>query len=223
MRTLLGRALGFVLFLSFVMAAPAAADMVTVAVTGQVTESDFTAIAVGSVVTGYYRYDAAAPDLHPETDDYAVYNSIALSLSFADDSTISSSDCLLYVNNNSMGSGTVDEYFVSIPYYPKTYTATGVFADLELHMSGLNRIYRGHGTGAAWDSDALPDPESVLALAPIDQSGLGFGVEADSEDLSVLNFELTDLSVVPVPGALVLAGLGLGSSGWLVRRRNRPI
>jgi hypothetical protein len=72
-------------------------------------------------------------------------------------------------------------------------------------------------TGAAWDSIALPNPQTILTLSPT-STFLQF-YNATYSDTRFLVFEITDLSVVPVPGAVLLGAIGLGCSGWLLRRR----
>jgi hypothetical protein len=53
-------------------------------------------------------------------------------------------------------------------------------------------------TGTAWDDIALPDPETVLALLPLDSSTLYFHEEPYGVSKFV-EFETTDLSVSPYP------------------------
>jgi len=217
-----------VLFVSAILASPAAAALVTVAVTGNVTLSDFTDIGLGTAVTGSYTYDDATPDSNPHEEN-GTYESVTLSLSFVDGSTISCNESWIWVNNNSSGHGTVDEYAVYfpsgdiIPDLPGPHTLTGTFEDMWLYDG---RLYRNDPTGVAWDSDALPDPDSILSLLPADQSMLILMEETEMLPRQrTLRFELTDLSVVPVipavpaPGALLLGTIGLASAGCLRRRK----
>jgi len=224
MRTLLGRALAVVLFLALVMAAPAAADMVTVAVTGRVTDAlDFDTIDNGSAVTGYYRYDDTTADTATWSDYYGLYHGVEFHLGFADGSTISSTTARIVVNNDSSGHGTVDEYLVRFPSLTG-FALTGAFAEIDPVLSMDTFIGLRDDRGAALTSDALPNPAGILSAMPDYWSRVqletidSFG---NPEYYVGLRFEVTDLSVVPVPvpGALVLVGLGLSSSGWLLRRR----
>ena len=201
---------------------PAEAGPVTVQVTGHVTRSDFVTIGVDSLVTGFYNYDDAMPNMY-FNDTHGWYHPATFSLSFVDGSTISTNEAEIWVNNNSGGIGTIDEYGVYFPLYidPSPNTLTGAFAGLDVNFGG--RLYRNDPTGVAWDSISLPDPESVLSLLPNDGSSLSL-IAVPSYDLPTYNldFEVTDLSVVstiPVPGALVLAGVGLGGGRWLRRRK----
>jgi hypothetical protein len=202
----------------------AEAGPVTVQVTGRVTGSNFVTIGVASPVTGFYSYDDAMPNSYPD-DSHGLYHPATFSLSFVDGSTISSSEAEIWVNNNSGGIGTVDEYSVNFQLHddPSPNILTGAFAGLDVDFGG--RLYRNNPTGVAWDSVALPDPESVLSLLPNDGSGLSL-IAVPSYDLSTYNldFEVTDLSVVPAipaPGAALLTTLALGlmSANWRLRKR----
>jgi len=59
-------------------------------------------------------------------------------------------------------------------------------------------ILRHDPTGAAWDDITLPDPETVLRLLPEDSSNIYFFEESYGVSGSI-DFEVTDLSVVPAP------------------------
>ena len=227
MRSRTYRASVVVLFLCAVLTSPAVAGVVTVQVTGRVTDaSGFGTIADGSAFTGDYRYDDATPDEQPN-EDFGTYRPVAVSFSFEDGSTISTDAGRIYVVNNSSGLGTVDSYGVNLPWdiysTPSPFTLTGAFAGLAVRDS--SRIYRRDGTGVAWDSDALPDPESVLALTEHDYANaLFFGAWSgpDIRPGPCIRFEVTDLSIVqtiPAPGALFLAGIGLGGVRWFWRRK----
>ena len=91
------------MLLVLIVAAPASANMVTVAITGEVTESYFSTIGVGAAVTGYYSYDDTTPDSEPWSP-YGLYEGVTFSLTFADDdfaegSTISSDEAYILVYN----------------------------------------------------------------------------------------------------------------------------
>jgi len=203
---------------------PAIAGPVTVQVTGRVTGSDFATIGVDSLVTGYYSYDDATPNSYFD-DSHGWYHPATFSLSFVDGSTISSSEAEIWVNNNSGGIGTVDEFSVKFqpyaPFEPSPNTLTGAFAGLDVFFGA--RLYRNDPTGAAWDSVALPDPESILSLLPNDGSGLSLiATPLSLPPEYSLDFEVTGLSVVPaipVPGAAFLVALGLISMNWRLRKR----
>jgi len=212
------------MFLVLIVAAPASVDMVTVAITGEVTLSDFDTIGVPSAVTGYYRYDDATPDSDPR-DAYGLYEGVTFSLTFADDSTISSDEAYISVFNMA-GWDAFSVCFKTFGLHyesgdPSPNTLTGSFAGLEPYLS--TNFLRHDDDGGTWDSVALPDPELVRSL-PNEQNLLHLVAPQDSgsgyDDWYGLEFEVTDLSVVPVPGALALASLGLASAGWRLRRRH---
>ncbi len=192
-------------------------DLVSVQVTGQVTYSDFGTIGVGTAVTGLYTYDdMLVPDTPNPFNGW--YRPITATLGFADGSRVSSNAAELLINNNSSGIGTVDEYVLYVTVTPGSGTATGAFAEGD-PMLVAGGILRHDPTGTAWDGIALPDPETVLALLPMDSSVVYWH---DVHGVSkFMDFTVTDLSVVPVPipGAVLLGAIGLGCSSWLVRRR----
>ena len=209
---------------SILFSAPAVAAPVTVELTGVVTQSDFITIGTGSPVFGTYSYDDTMPNSYLD-DTLGWYHPVPFSLSFVDGSNISSNYAEIWVNNDSSGIGTVDEYGVNFQLYnpsqPDINTLTGAFAGLDVFFGA--RFYRYDLTGVAWDSIALPDPESVLSLLPDEQSFLNLIPVPEFSVVSYnLRFEVTDLSVVqtiPAPGALILAGIGLGGLRWLGRRK----
>jgi hypothetical protein len=203
----------WLVFALLAIASTAQGDMVSVQVTGEVTYSDFDSISVGSPVTGLYTYDDTLVPL-PSIPFNGWYRPVVATLGFADGSSVSSDDATILVNNNSSGIGTTDEYGVTVD--PSLSTTTGAFAGYTVEGWMMARQ---DPTGTAWDGIALPDPETVLALLPVDASMLLF-YDADHY-LKVLDFEITDLSVVPVPipGALLLGAIGLSCSAWLARRK----
>ncbi len=198
---------------------------VWVQVTGEVRYSDFLTIGVGSPVTGFYTYDDHAEPLPESGENPIWYEAIAMGLTFVDGSSIQTNTVAIMINNNSGGKVTgVDEYAVDFDLLFAGGTWTGAFEgpvwDI-LHGS----IIRHDPAGTAWDDVALPDPETVLALLPDDDSWVNFYdyVGEGSVGIRSIRFEVMDLSVVsapvPVPGALMLAAIGAGCCRWVLRRK----
>ncbi len=195
------------------------AGPVSVQVTGEVTQSNFATIGVGSLVTGLYAYDdSLVPDVdvHPY-GTLANYGPVSMRLYFADGSSIGSNAGLLLVNNHSMG----DEYGVFIDASRGLGTWSGAFVGPDWDYA-LAAMLRHDPTASAWDDITLPDPETILDRLPIDSSNIYFFEESYGVTGSI-NFHVTDLSVVPapvpVPGALMLGAIGLGCCRRLLRRR----
>lgn len=197
---------------------------VFVQVTGKVITSDFTTIGVGTSVTGLYTYDDALSPWHMSGPDLADYFPITAALSFDDGSvggaTLSSDESIIFVNNNSSGLGTYDEYGMDLDLNRPSGTRTGAFAEGEWEFM-LAGIRRHDPTGTAWDGIALPDPETILALLPDDSSFVYFH-ETSWGTTKFIQFEATDLLVVPapvpLPGAVVLGVIGVGCCRRLFRR-----
>ncbi len=194
------------------VASTARADMVSVQIAGGVTYSDFDTIGVGTAVTGLYTYDDTLVPVVPIPFN-GWYRPITAELGFADGSSVSSNEAEILVNNNSSGIGSTDEYGVHLRGTPGT--VTGAFAG---YVADGWIFARQDLTGTAWDGIALPDPETVLTRLPVDSSLLLFQDVAGN--YKFVDFEITDLSVVPVPGALLLGAIGLGCSHRLLRRRS---
>jgi hypothetical protein len=194
---------------------------VWVQVAGEVTQSDFATIGVGSLVTGFYAYDdSLVPDVdvHPH-GILANYSPVGMRLRFVDGSSIGSDAGLLFVNNHSLG----DEYGVFIDASHGLGTWTGAFVGPDWDYA-IAAILRHDPTAAAWDDIILPDPETILDRLPIDSSNVYFFEESYGVSGSI-HFKVTDLSVVsapvPVPGALALGAIGWGCCHRLLRRRSR--
>lgn len=193
---------------------------VWVQVAGEVTQSSFLTIGVGSPVTGFYTYDdSLVPDV--DTSIYGEigdYTPVSMRLYFAAGSSIGSDAGILMVNNHILG----DEYVVLIDASHGLGTWTGAFVGPDWDYA-LAEIVRHDPTALAWDDIALPDPETVLGLLPEDSSNIYFFEENYGASASI-HFEVTDLSVVaapvPLPGAVVLGVIGLGCCRRLLRRRS---
>lgn len=196
-------------------------EPVWVQITGEVTQSSFLTIGVGSPVTGLYTYDdSLVPDV--DTSIYgaiANYTPVSMRLNFADGSSIGSDTGILIVNNHVLA----DEYVVLINASHGLGTWSGAFVGPDWDYA-LAAIARHDLTASAWDDIALPDPETVLELLAQDSSNIYFFEESYGVSESI-HFEVTDLSVVPapvpVPGAVVLGAIGLGCCHRLLRRRAR--
>ena len=197
----------------------ASGAVTSVQITGEVTRSDYATIGIGSPVTGLYTYDDTLVPYMPNPYN-AWYGPITAGLSFADGSSIGTNQAHVFVNNNSSGLGTVDEYGVFFDVSSGSGTLTGAFTTFDFDF-GLGWFVLRHDlTGTAWDGIALPNPETVLALLPLDSSTLYFYEESYGFSRFV-ELEVMDLSVVtiPAPGAILLAAIGLVPCRWLVRRR----
>ncbi len=203
---------------------------VWVQVTGEVTQSDFATIAVGSPVTGFYTYDDHAGTL-PDPDPYSPdgnpvwYEAVSVGLTFVDASSIQTDLVAIMVNDNSGGSGTVDEYAIDFSVVPGGGTWTGAFVGPDW-TTLRGSIVRHDLDGDAWDGVALPDPETVLGLLSKDSSWVEFynyNAADYTNRYQYIHLLVTDLSVVPapvpVPGALALGAIGAGCCRWLFRRK----
>ncbi len=199
------------------------AGPVSVQVTGVVDDSSFDSIETGSLVTGLYTYDdTLVPHVDPP-GTLAWYLPIAVSVAFADGSSLSTDEGMIMVHNDTVvtGMGTFDIYAVGFDEIPfGSGGQTGAFAAYSAHGWLVARTDK---TGTAWDSLALPDPEIVLERLLVDESVLLFDYPTGGTGNYVF-LHITDLSVVgapvPVPGALVLGAIGLGCCRRLLRRRS---
>lgn len=193
-------------------------DPIWVQVTGIVTDSSFSTIPAESLFTGLYAYDdALAP--YVDLSGIALYQPVAVSVVFADGSSLSTNEGWIRLHDDYVVSDTEtrDAYTVGFDNIPVgSGTQTGAFAPYSAHgwMVALR-----DPTGAAWDSLVpLPDPEIVERL-PIDNSLLAFDYAGGGTE-NFLHLHITDLTVVPLPGAVVLGGIGLGCCRRLLRRRS---
>jgi hypothetical protein len=190
--------------------------MVSVQISGRVTPtySDFGTIGAGTGVTGLYTYDdTLVPSGSNPFNGW--YGPITAALNFADGSSVSSDEAKILVNNNSSGIGSIDGYGVQLPGTPGG--VTGAFAG---YVANGWVFARQDPTGTAWDGIALPDPETVLTRLLVGTTFLFFRDQYGVGDEKFVEFEITDFSVVPVPGALLLGAIGLGCSHRLLRRRS---
>ena len=200
-------------------------DLISVQVTGVVTASDFDTIGIGSRVKGLYTYDNALVPSWLPAPDLAWYTPVTSILSFVDGSSIGTDVGAITVNNNSSGIGMVDEYAVDLAVTPTSPgTLTGAFTPGPGFLVMDGGIRRHNLAGTAWNGIALPDPETVLALLPVDTSYARYWAiapEGAVNLIKIVNFQVTDLSVVavPLPGAVLLGVIGLGCCGRLLRRR----
>jgi hypothetical protein len=103
--------------------------VVSVQITGEVTYSDFATIGIGTPVTGLYTYDDTLVPYVPNPYN-AWYGPITAALGFVDGSTLSLDTAQIFVNNNSSGLGTVDEYGVLFNVAPGSGTVTGLWDGL---------------------------------------------------------------------------------------------
>jgi len=197
-------------------------DLVSVQVTGAVDNSSFDSIETGSLVTGLYTYDDTLVPRVAPPGTLAWYLPIAVSVAFADGSSLSTDEGMIMVHNDTVvtGMGTFDIYAVGFDDIPfGSGGQTGAFAAYSAHGW---MVARSNPTGMAWDSLALPDPEIVLERLLVDESLLLFDYPSGGTG-NYIFLHITDLSVVPapvpVPGALVLAAIGAGCCRRLFRRR----
>ncbi len=188
---------------------------VSVLVTGVVVHSDFPTIGIGTPVTGLYTYDDALPPSSISSHS-AEYRPVTASLSFVDGSSISSATGMITVDNYSGAPGTADQYDVDFHVNAYGGTPGGPFAALDLGVI-WGTIKRRDPTGTAWDDLTLPDPETLLALLPGDSSRVGYTSPCGSS--KYIEFDVTDLSIIPVPASLALGLIGAGCCRRLFRRR----
>jgi hypothetical protein len=147
------------LALGLTLAGYAQAAPLTFEFTGSVTLSDFDTIPVGSAVTGSYTFDDGLVDTHP-SEFNGIYGPVDLEIHFVGGSSVVTSTGEFFINNNSSGFGTVDEYSVRISSTPDL---TGSFAGLEWEFG---RLYRADNTGVAFSDDSLPLTPPDLASLP---------------------------------------------------------
>ena len=158
---------------------------ITFGFTGTVTDSVFGTIPVGSAVTGHYTFDDGLTDMDPNPFN-GVYGPVDLTITFIDGSSVITSTATFFINNNSSGIGTTDEYSVRMDTTPDTLT--GSFAGLPWEFG---RLHRFDDTGAAFSNDSLPLTPPNLASLPGDQSEVSFMAEFDER----VAFTLTSLFI----------------------------
>jgi hypothetical protein len=203
------------------------ANMVTVDITGHVTGSSFpTDIPISSAVTGSYTYSdvlSTPPFTIPGIGLGAIYSPVAFSLTFADGSTMTATDGTL---NLARVFGFFDAYRVQSG---ASVSGTGVFAGMD-YLGAVFERYDSSGTALDASSHyagfpAVLNPTDVLSLFPMDVPPLPFPPDGSYLYCGALgseyrlDFVVTDLSTVPIPGALVLGAIGLACAGWRLRRR----
>jgi hypothetical protein len=159
---------------------------ITFSFTGTVTVSDFSTIPVGSAVTGHYTFDSGLTDTNPNPFN-GDYGPVAMTITFSDGSSVITSTATFFINNNSSGIGTTDEYSVRMDTAPDTLT--GSFAALRWEFGRLERF---DATGTAFSNDSLPLTPPNLASLPGDQSKVSF--DTFTFEMRVA-FELTSLSL----------------------------
>jgi hypothetical protein len=181
-------------------------------------------------------YDSASPDVYPLPDpNRAIYRGIhSVNLSVRDPG-----NTLIYsASSTGSGSGGVARFVLhnDDPFEEDgviTYEDTLTFLDLSPATSE-------HGTltgpdimgmplwmvdlggidyeGAALSSDAMPT--SFTPAIDWDHFGMLFYWRHGTYNTCIQATELTaTTSIVPLPGALPLASLGMATAGWLLRRR----
>ncbi len=203
-----------------VAASAAWGNLTTVQVTGVVADSSFPTIGIDSLFTGLYAYDDALLP-HVDASGIAWYQPVAVSVVFADLSSLSTNEGMIMLHNDHViGTDTWDIYAVGFENIPVgSGTQTGAFAPYSAYgwMVALR-----DPEGLAWNSLVpLPDPEIVERL-PNDDSVLLFDYAGGGTG-NYLSLQITDLTVVPVPlpGAVVLGAIGLACCRPLLRRRLR--
>ncbi len=103
------------LALGLVLPASASAAPITFEFMGQVTESAFATIPVGSAVSGSYTFDDGLTDQAPGDLSFGFYGPVALTITFADSafadgSSVSASDARIVILNNGDMTGMADHH-----------------------------------------------------------------------------------------------------------------
>ncbi len=181
------------LALGLVLPASASAAPITFEFMGQVTESAFATIPVGSAVSGSYTFDDGLTDQAPGDLSFGFYGPVALTITFADSafadgSSVSASDARIVILNNGDMTGMADHYAVRFGL-PEQPTLTGSFAGRGLIGGSLHRLEDTAAEGP-FTSDSLPLTPPDLASLPIDTSGVGFMPEG-----TLVRFTLTSLTL----------------------------
>jgi hypothetical protein len=90
---------------------------------------------------------------------------------------------------------------------------------LEINSLGTARLYDSPGASGSILNEAILDPSKPWYIRFMVHDGTSAGFPAGDAWFNLYNFESHATSPVPVPGALLLGGIGMGLVGWLRGRR----
>jgi hypothetical protein len=195
-------------------------------VVGFTPQSASLGIASGTPIRGFYTFESTTPDLVPGTGPNAsvgryVFN--ALTIQFLGNTYTTGAVATKFINvTNSV---TIDSYSVDHIAVGSTPSLSGPPVN-GLAPFAFQFNISGTGGNNLFDSDALPlEPPSLASPFGLSRpfsfafvGGINNGVCGSS--LCRANGEITSLTAVPLPGALLLFGSGLlGLMGISVGRR----